>query len=227
MGITTFDIICLIASIASLALAIIAIWLSFKFFYLSTIASDKTARAAEDISSSVSRLEKLFDKMYSDTFSIVKDTYSDMRSHVWNTEGSDNKLENELTQKAEYKIYELKEDLTRELTSIFLKQDNTDTKIDSLKNDISSLIDRAVAQARTVELEAKEETLREYITKIYNSLKKTKKRILIDHIVDRAIEDNVNIQELIEEIQKMKVDGLVDFEGSNINNGIVEIKLKI
>lgn len=40
----------------------IAIWLSIKSIYLSTIASDKTARAAEDTSSS--RLENLFDKMY-------------------------------------------------------------------------------------------------------------------------------------------------------------------
>jgi len=63
------DLISLAASIASLTLAVIAIWLSISFYRQSSRASQATAEAARDVSASAERLEKLFDKLYSDTFS--------------------------------------------------------------------------------------------------------------------------------------------------------------
>jgi len=83
-GKTAFDIIAFIASIASLILAVVAIWLSVFFFRLSDEASKATTGAAKGIAASVDRLEKLFDKLYSDTFSMMKDTVTDMRNHIWN-----------------------------------------------------------------------------------------------------------------------------------------------
>lgn len=73
-GKSTFDIISFIASIASLILAVGAIWLSVVFFRMSDAASKATTEAAKDIAASVERLEKLFDKLYSDTFSMMRDT---------------------------------------------------------------------------------------------------------------------------------------------------------
>lgn len=79
-----FEIISFIASIASLILALGAIWLSIVFFKMSSEASKATTEAAKGIEASVKRLENLFDKLYSDTFSMMKDTVSDMRKHIWN-----------------------------------------------------------------------------------------------------------------------------------------------
>ena len=79
-----FEIISFIASIASLILALGAIWLSIVFFKMSSEASKATTEAAKGIEASVERLENLFDKLYSDTFSMMKDTVSDMRKHIWN-----------------------------------------------------------------------------------------------------------------------------------------------
>lgn len=73
----------LIASIASLALAIIAIWLSIVFYRLSRDESERSARNANEIGQSVSRLEKVFDGLYSDTFAMMKETVTDMRRHIW------------------------------------------------------------------------------------------------------------------------------------------------
>lgn len=64
----------LLASLASLVLAVVAIWLSIVFFKLSSRASEATTEAAKGIASSVERLEKLFDKLYSDTCSMMRDT---------------------------------------------------------------------------------------------------------------------------------------------------------
>jgi len=83
-GLSTLELISLIASIASLILAIGAIWLSVVFFKMSDAASKATTEAAKGIGASVDRLENLFDKLYSDTFSMMRDTVSDMRKHIWN-----------------------------------------------------------------------------------------------------------------------------------------------
>lgn len=81
---TVMDLVSLVASIASLIVAVGAIWLSIVFYKMSSNASNATNEAAKGIDASVQRLEKLFDKLYSDTFSMMKDTVSDMRKHIWN-----------------------------------------------------------------------------------------------------------------------------------------------
>lgn len=88
-----FDAISFIASIASLILSLGAIWLSVVFFRMSDSASKATTEAAKGIAASVERLEKLFDKLYSDTFSMMKDTVSDMRKHIWNNPQNDTSQE--------------------------------------------------------------------------------------------------------------------------------------
>ena len=62
------------ASIVSVVLAIVAIWLSVTFYRLSNDASGEIKSASKDIGASVSRLEKVFDNLYSDTFTMMKDT---------------------------------------------------------------------------------------------------------------------------------------------------------
>ena len=83
------EIIAFVASIASLILAVGAIWLSIVFFRMSNDASKATTEAAKGIDASVKRLENLFDKLYSDTFTMMKDTVSDMRKHIWNKPSPD------------------------------------------------------------------------------------------------------------------------------------------
>ena len=80
---TAPEVISLIASVASVVLAIVAIWLSITFFKMTSEAAKSTEKAAEGISSSVEKLEKLFDKLYADTFSMMRETVTDMRKHIW------------------------------------------------------------------------------------------------------------------------------------------------
>lgn len=96
-GKSVFDVIAFIASIASLILAITAIWLSVVFFRMSDAASKATSEAAKDIAASVDRLENLFDKLYSDTFSMMRDTVTDMRKHIWNNPNANNGEKDEIS----------------------------------------------------------------------------------------------------------------------------------
>ncbi|MBE7565368.1 hypothetical protein HER14_02820 [Acidithiobacillus thiooxidans] len=94
---SAFDIISFIASIASLILAIGAILLSVVFFKMSDAASKATTEAAKGIAASVERLENLFDKLYTDTFSMMRDTVTDMRKHIWNNPHTGNIEKDEIS----------------------------------------------------------------------------------------------------------------------------------
>jgi hypothetical protein len=98
------DLISLIASIVSLVLAVGAIWLSIYFYNLSNQASNEIKTAAKDISSSVEKLEKLFDKLYADTFSMVKDTVSDMRKYIYDAPNQHTSISNDKQERIEKDI---------------------------------------------------------------------------------------------------------------------------
>jgi hypothetical protein len=81
--ISGLDIFNLVSAIASIVLAIVALVLAIFFFVQSKNEAERSAKSANEISSSVDRLEKIFDKLYSDTFSIMRETVTDMRQHIW------------------------------------------------------------------------------------------------------------------------------------------------
>ena len=67
------------------------------------------SEASKGISASVARLENLFDKLYADTFSMMRDTVSDMRRHIWPEETKDiDRLSEEAERRADEKVRELK-----------------------------------------------------------------------------------------------------------------------
>jgi hypothetical protein len=103
---SAFDIISFVASVASLILAVGAIWLSVVFYRMSIAASTATTQAAVGIASSVERLEKIFDKLYSDTFSMMRDTVSDMRKHIWPVPVEENAEQERVIEEAEKKADE-------------------------------------------------------------------------------------------------------------------------
>jgi hypothetical protein len=225
----TLNLISLLASIASLILAIVAIWLSFKFFDKSNEASDKTIEASKGISASVERLEKLFDKLYSDTFTIMKDTVSDMRKHIWTDKDNNKtevKIEEEIEKKAQTKVSVLKEELSQDISKILSRQHlNTDAKITALKDELQGLIEKAVNQTRTLETKVREETVRDYIMRRLRVTRRIKKKITAGDIVDRAMEEGFGAGRVITELEKMKADGLISFEGDTINKSSDEIIL--
>ena len=156
---TIAETISLIASIASLSLAIIAIWLAIVFYKLSDQASKSTTDAAKGISSSVERLEKLFDKLYSDTFSMMKDTVTDMRKHIWRdpsvTEDTQSIFADTLKEEIESRV---KEVLAAEGISSKDKQED-------LSRQIESVVEKALKEKR----EAKSVTSQ---SRIRNTLRK-------------------------------------------------------
>ena len=181
MEVTFFDGVALVASIASLALAIIAIWLSFKFFKLSNETSEKAKESSMSVMYSVKELEKIYGLLRTESFSLVRETVN----YAWAREPS--KIDSERAAKTEERINDLKNDFTKQISTLFTEQDNTGNKINDLKNAISSLL----TEAKNIESQVKEETIRDYIVKSIKEIKKRNRRPIADLIIDKAIDDGL------------------------------------
>ncbi len=133
------EILSIVSSLVSLVIGGLAIWLAVKFYEMSTKSSEKLEQASNNIDSTTKRLETLFDKLYADTFAMVKDTVSDMRKHVWKADDADNSIPDE-------KLQQLKLELSKELAENF-KNGNQKQEIKELQEKLSGLLDKAVEKS--------------------------------------------------------------------------------
>ena len=148
---------------ASLALAIVAIWLSFKFYDMSVRSSEKIEEANRAISASVDRLEKVFQMQYSDTFSMVRDTYSDFRKRLLADSSIAGQSEQIAENKADEKIEQLRNEVRSELTKVVDKLGQTDARLRTVREQIEEVVDKAITRSREVVKEAKEETAKDRV----------------------------------------------------------------
>jgi hypothetical protein len=217
---TGIELVSLIASIASLILAVGAIWLSIAFFKMSNEASKATTEAAKGIDASIKRLENLFDKLYSDTFTMMKDTVSDMRKHIWNgdqeVDTSKNDILEEAERKAEEKTAVIKSALEKQLNQILERQKAADGKVSDIGKELESLLDNAIETSRLVDSEAREETIRSHIMTQIKVLQKTKSSVIADDIV-QPLSETLDGRKVVLEIERMRDDNLLSFDGENLD----------
>lgn len=222
------EIASLAASIVAIGIAIVAIWLSVVFYRMTSQLSESTRESAKGIGASVERLEKLFDTLYSDTFSMMRDTVSDMRKHIWPEKTStEDTIAEETEKRADKKVEALRKDIDSEVAQFLKSQSVTDAKVDSMRNDLRRLVDRAITESRRVEVEAREETLREGIIREVRLLRARKRDVIADKLVDRILGKypGVVFPKIIDEIEKMRDDGILSWwEGPLRPSTEIELK---
>jgi hypothetical protein len=212
----TFGVISFIASVASLILAIGAIWLSVVFYKMSVSASNSTTEAAKDIASSVERLEKLFDKLYSDTFSMMRDTVSDMRKHMWPDDSPESDKAIEAVEKrADEKLVELKKEMDNQVATVLQRQRIADDKFTGLRHEMAHLLDNAIVQSRQAETEAREETAREYVLRELRILRRRKSTVTAEELVNRLVA-TVPTSRVVAELTRMKSEGIVELSSEPV-----------
>jgi hypothetical protein len=221
------NIVGLVSSIASFIVAVGAIWLAIVFYRLSTDASKCTHEAAKGIDASVARLEKLFDKLYTDTFSMMRDTVSDMRKHIWPPDTTEEDPAMAAAErKADEKIATLQASIKRELSSILQRQSLTDEKIVKFKDEFSHLINNAIESSRQVESQAREEALRDTILSTVQILEARKDQVLIDEVVSR-IRDSFPMKRILIELAKLRMENRLEFNPDILGaETIIRIKKK-
>jgi len=208
----TIEIASLIAPIISVCIGLLAIWLSVFFYRMSSQLSESAKEAAKGIGASVDRLEKLFDKLYSDTFSMMKDTVSDMRKHIW-PEGtkSDDAIAEEAEKKADEKVSILKKNIGAEITKVLERQSRTDIKVEQITQEFKKIVDRVITESRKVEMEAREETVREHIIKQLKHDRPITASELINIIARRFPSGSI-----LNELDKMKREGIIFWKEDGI-----------
>lgn len=206
------EIVCLVASAVTIALAGVAIWLSVHFFHMTSTIAESTKGASEKIGASVERLEKLFDRLYSDTFSMMRETVSDMRKHMWpeTVKEGDAVLE-ETEKRAADKIAALKKELDGEIGELLERQKVTNAKVKVVRDSLHSLVDRAITESRKVEVEAREETVRESVISVLREGPRAGVRAeVIVEGVARAL--GLGPRKVIDELERMEREKIVSWE---------------
>jgi hypothetical protein len=223
---TNVELLSFVAAIASLVLAILAIWLSIVFFRMSSELSEKSTEAAKGINASVEKLEKLFDKLYADTFSMMRDTVSDMRKHIWPEESSsENRIDTEIEKRAEEKIRILKDEIEKEFSGMLHRQRVTDDKVSAITTEMGRLLEKAIVGSRKVEVEAREETIRDIIIRYINLLEqKTHGDWYVADLVTQ-LGGTFPTGRILQELDLMKEDGIILLSDDRIN-GSTKILLR-
>ena len=201
------------ATVASLILAITAIWLSIVFYRLSNEASKATTEASKGIGASVERLEKLFDKLYSDTFSMMRDTVTDMRKHMWpeeETTEQENTLE-EVENKADEKVGELKATMEAQIKALVDGQKIAHADNQELKGKMQQLVDRAILSSRKVEVEATEETLRVHLIREIQRRARTHRITRLGDIFGR-LNGTFPLARVVDEIARLRSEHVIELD---------------
>ena len=207
------EIAALIASVVSVVLGVGAIALSIVFYRMSSQTFEDTRDASKGIGASVDRLEKLFDKLYADTFSIMRDTVSDMRKHMWPNESeASDKVAIEAEEKAEQKVQALRESVQQQLSDLLKRQQLADDRLSSVTGELTGMMDRVISQSRKAETEAVKETIREHIFHMYRMLERAGKKVTADDIVE-MLKGRFARSHLIDELRRMKADHQIYYEG--------------
>jgi len=121
-NITLSDWISIISLGITLFFTIFTISLSFRFYYLSKRDSERMTDSSNAIKHSVEKLEYIFNLMYHDTFSMIKETVN----QLWSKSEYQNPKEIEINRAIEKAKLELQSEFKRQLA---IGKDINDNKI--------------------------------------------------------------------------------------------------
>jgi hypothetical protein len=211
----TIQDISLVSSIASLVLAIVAIALSIIFFIMSTSLSNKTTEAANGISSSVAKLEKLFDSLYNDTFSMMKETVTNIQKHAWGDENSNStKVSEAIEKKLDERLNDLKASVNKELSTILERQNMNEEQINSIKSKVGEYIENAIIETREIENSTISENLSSRIKEF--CVKNGGRRSFFARDLVNDLISDFGFRSIGDELRLMRKQGLLVFQGNEI-----------
>jgi hypothetical protein len=213
-AINTVEAIGLVSSMVSIALAVFAIWQAMVFYRWSDTASKEAAYSARDMRASVVRIEKLFDTFYSDTFGLMKDTYADFRKHTWPTQAKTDggkEMRDAAERVASEKIEGLKQELRKDIEKLSARGESTEEVVESMRRDVTNLIDRAIDESRQVNQEAEADVIRPAVEKRITELKRRGQSRIEAFKFARPFLEDEQLEPAFEELYKLRDEGEASF----------------
>jgi hypothetical protein len=158
----TLEIVSIASALVSVILALVAIALSAFFYKMSMQSSEALKKASDNIDNAVNRLDILFNKLYSDTFGIVKDTMTDMREHIMNPDGDGGKIKEQIEAEVQAKVDPLKEAIVKQMEIQDIRGKDS---IKQINRRLSELVSASMTAVKEVKDENLEEMIFEFILK--------------------------------------------------------------
>jgi hypothetical protein len=227
---TWIDVWSVASSIVSIFLAVFAVALSVWFFKESVRYAQDSTRAAASIDASVKKLETLFERLYSDTFSMMRDTYADMRKHVWPADEEDDD-DVEERKAAEVSIEVLKQQLLTSVAEIVKRQTRSEEDISNIKQSIEKQESSALAKAVESTVEAIEAPrpvgadsarTRRLIRLFMRREARAGRQVTANDIVKNMRERGVDFDKVIDEMAELRRRNLLAWKGGLGGSTIVE-----
>ncbi len=138
---STAEAASLIASIVSISIAIGAVAMAMVFYRWSSEQTRRNEEAASAVGASVAKLEDLFSRLYSDTFSMMKDTVSDMRRAVWPEQGSP-----EQETQLETRLAEVQRETMERLSELVDRQSAADQGLETVRSELQTLLESTISE---------------------------------------------------------------------------------
>jgi len=214
------EIASIIASVISIAVGIFVIWLSLTFYKMSSRILENVSDASRSLQTSVDRLEAILNRLYTGTFSVTKESVSEMHKYARpEVAPQEDLLREEIEKKAEKKAEDIRKALEREISAVSEKQSILETKIESVKKQMPGLQDRAITEPKKGEVEPFKGSIRERIEKQIISYKhRGYKGIISEFLIDGILSETPQLTgpAVESELNRMKEEGIVDWEGDQL-----------
>ncbi len=214
--IINLEIAALIAAIVSIAIAGFAVWLSITFYRMSNEVSTGIKDASRGIASSVEKLEQLFNTFYSDTFSMVKDTFSDMRKHAWPDSDKKVDVESMIEEKMSPELDSLKTEMSTSISDIVAKIAKATDQIDDVKHGVEKVVGETIERTREIDKLASKSLeahiRKEIILKIIR-FKTTSPRPMKAMDIANTFMNTFAVDEVLKEIYTLNQEGSISIKG--------------
>lgn len=212
----------IVASVVSVLIGIFAIWLSVTFYKMSNKSAEDIKQSSNTIDKTVNRLEAIFEKLYSDTFTMVKDTVTDMRQHIWSVPLKEGDNKSKVEEVIQEKTSRLLGDFSEKISDLLSKQVGTELRIEELHGKVSEILDNFITESRKVEKEVKQKITSE---SILAAIKDLSRKGITPTLVSIAKELNEEMKEVVHYLFRLSNQGKITWK--SLDEGTLGLEEKI
>jgi hypothetical protein len=216
------QVFALAASLVSVMLAFFAIWLAWKFYQASSVSTEQTKEAAKAIHSGVAQLDRLFGSLYADTFSMMRETYSDIRRRAFEPplpEATD--ASGAVRAQIDEGLRALRAELNKDVAAIAERIGAPEGKAAAVKEQVEQVVDKAITATHSIEETIRSDALggvaRGAVLMALGGADPRRpapgRRTIAEVLNSPAISDHIGIVQAERAIRALEMDGLVSIRG--------------
>ena len=189
----------------SVFLAVVAIWLSIAFYKMSQTSSKSVESATTRVESATGQLQALFDHMYTDVFSMTRDTVSDMRKTLWPNAADGGDETNEIV---DSRLAALRGELIQAIKTVSEDVGLTRDKLDTLQGRLAPVVERTISESAIVGSDAQRNAVHDDIVALL-TFNKGRDVLTTAQVIVNELSDRHPSHAIVDELDRMHRSGEV------------------